>query len=262
MTGQTHDAPRRNQSTGPKTPEGKRRCRLNAYRHGLTGQLCVFTSEEQQAYEKHCIAVLDALAPVGDFERDLAQSIADDRWRLKRARAIEASTFALGMHQHSIDDTGRAEVDDAFAQARTWRQDAHNLHLLTVYEQRIQRAADKNLTHLRALQAERKEAARQAMRQAKLLYQLAQAEGKPYQPEAFFIAAPEVRESVFSSAEIVRELSRAKLLSDAETYADLDTLPETHESELPNRPVGVEHVRHAAVANPNRPATAKEWSTA
>src|SRR5277367_2035193 len=113
MTGeQPQNTPRPNHSTGPKTPEGKRRCRLNAYRHGLTGQLCVFTVEEQQAYEKHCKTVLEALAPVGDFERDIAQSIADDRWRLKRARAIEAGAFALGMHQHSAADTGYADVDD------------------------------------------------------------------------------------------------------------------------------------------------------
>src|SRR5215831_2560141 len=144
MTGQ-QTAQRPNHSTGPKTPEGKRRCRLNAFRHGLTGQLCVFTPDEQQAYDQHCKTVLDALAPVGDFERDIAQSIADNRWRLKRARAIEASTFALGMHEHSIDDTGHTEVDDAFAQARTWLQEAHNLHLLTVYEQRIQRSCDRNM---------------------------------------------------------------------------------------------------------------------
>jgi len=47
-----------NRSTGPKTPEGKSRCRLNAYRHGLTGQLCVFTPEEQKAYEKHSNVIL------------------------------------------------------------------------------------------------------------------------------------------------------------------------------------------------------------
>ena len=82
MTGQQlHDTQRPNHSTGPKTPEGKRRCRLNAYRHGITGQLCVFAPEEQHAYEKHSKVILEALAPVGDFERDLAQSIADDGWR-------------------------------------------------------------------------------------------------------------------------------------------------------------------------------------
>jgi hypothetical protein len=84
--------------TGPKTPEGKRDCRLN----------------------------LEALAPVTDFQRDLAQtsfplfdrSIADDRWRLKRARTIESGMVAIGM-QHCADDTGSPQVDYAMAQAPT-----------------------------------------------------------------------------------------------------------------------------------------------
>jgi hypothetical protein len=228
-----HHNPRPNHSTGPKTPEGKSRCRLNAYRHGLTGQLCVFTPLEQQAYEKHCKVVLEALAPVGDFERDIAQSIANGRWRLKRAGAIEASTFALGLHEHSTDNTGHAEVDDAFAQARTWRQDAHNLQLLTVYEQRIERTCDKNMAHLKALQTERKEAAAEAMEQAKLLYQLAKVQGKPYRPEAFFTTAPEVRESVYSSAEVAHELSRSRLLDDAENYVYYRKLPKQNKPEQP-----------------------------
>ena len=56
------------------------------------------------------------------------------------------------------------------------------------------------------------------MREAKLLYQLAQAEGKPYQPEAYFITAPEVRESVFSTPQVARELSREILIADATTH--------------------------------------------
>jgi hypothetical protein len=222
---QPQPTPRPNHSTGPKTPEGKQRCRLNAYRHGLTGQLCVFTPAEQQAYDKHCKIVLDALAPVGDFERDIAQSIAHGRWRLKRAAAIEDSSFALGAHEHSVDDTGHPEVDNAFSQARTWRNDAHNLHLLTVYEQRIQRSVDKNTAQLKEVQTERKEEANEAMIQAARLYRLAKAEGKPYQPEKFFVTAPEVMESVFSTAEVAREVGRAKLFWDAENYHKFHQLP-------------------------------------
>src|SRR5580698_2314853 len=75
--------------TGPKTPEGKKACRLNAYRHGLTGQLNILSPEEQQAYDQHSKITLAGLAPSGDFERALAQSVADDLWRLNRARTIE-----------------------------------------------------------------------------------------------------------------------------------------------------------------------------
>ncbi len=141
------EAPRPNHSTGPKTPEGKERCRLNAYRHGLTGQLCIFAPGEQQAYEKHSKIIVEALAPVGDHERDIAQCIADDRWRLKRARSIEAGVFSIGPDCPAAGSSGHPQVDEALAQARTWIEEARNLQLLTIYEQRIQRSADKNLAH-------------------------------------------------------------------------------------------------------------------
>jgi hypothetical protein len=213
------------QSTGPKTPEGKRVCRPNAWRRGLTGQILVLTPDDQQAYDNHTRIVLEAFAPATDFERLLAQSISDDRWRLNRARAIENSMFALAM-QTAADDTGNPEVDDAFSQARGWIQEARNLNLLTIYEQRIQRSVDKNTAQLKAIQAERKEQAREAMRQAKLFYQLAEAEGRPYDPESYFSFAPEVRESVFSTPEVVRELTRISLLHDAEAYVGAGCLPE------------------------------------
>jgi hypothetical protein len=221
--------------TGPKTPEGKARCRLNANRHGLTGQICVLAPDEQQAYDTHSNAILEFLAPANHFERLLAQAIADDHWRLNRARAIENNLFAIGI-DHGADNTSVQQVDDAVAQVRTWSQEARNLNLLTIYTQRIQRSVDKNMLQLKTLQTERKEQAQEAMRQAKLLYQLAQAEGKPYQPEAWFTAAPQVLESVFSTAEITRELSREELMNDAKYYVRSGCLREKDEPEQPAKP--------------------------
>ena len=201
---------------GP-TPKGQRPTALNAYRHEFTGQLNILTPDEQQAYDQHSKITLEALAPATDYERDLAQSIAADRWRLKRARTIESGMFAIGL-QLGADSTGSPQVDDALAQARTWMQDARNLQLLTIYEQRIRRAVDKAVTQLESIQTKREQAVKEDMRQAKILYELAQAEGKPYQPEAYFTTAPPVRESVFSTAEIARELSRDKLIRNAMDY--------------------------------------------
>src|SRR5579872_6172701 len=164
--------------TGPRTPEGKKVCRLNAYRHGMTGQLNIQSPDEQQAYDKHSQITLAGLAPSGDFERALAQSVADDLWRLNRARTIESSMFALSL-QHSPENAAAPQFVEALAQGHTWARESHNLQLLTIYEQRIQRSIDKNLSRLDALRTRREQAAKEDMRQAKLLYQLAQAEGKP-----------------------------------------------------------------------------------
>ena len=88
-------------STGPRTEEGKKRSSLNAFRHGLTGQIVFHTPEDQAAFEKHCDSIRDALKPVGALENDLAQAIAEDKWRLNRARALENSIFTLGHREHS-----------------------------------------------------------------------------------------------------------------------------------------------------------------
>ena len=83
-------------ATGPTTDAGKQRSRINAYKHGLTGQTLLVTADEHDAFEKHCRAIVEALAPVGSLEQQLAQSIAADHWRLNRARAIENGIFAIG----------------------------------------------------------------------------------------------------------------------------------------------------------------------
>ena len=41
-------------STGPKSAEGKRRSRVNAVRHNLTGQLTFMTPEDRQAHDHFC----------------------------------------------------------------------------------------------------------------------------------------------------------------------------------------------------------------
>jgi hypothetical protein len=114
-------------STGPRTEKGKYRTRLNAYRHGLTGQICILTADEHEAFEKHCAGIRDSLQPVGALEIELAQSIAEDHWRLKRARARETGIFALGQNgalgalvTRDRDDPAQLPIDEALSQARTW----------------------------------------------------------------------------------------------------------------------------------------------
>src|ERR1700735_3968647 len=94
-----HDAEFPQESAGPAPPTsqaGTQRTRLNAYKHGLTGQIHLPTAAERTAFDAHCKSICEALAPVGALEIDIAQAIAEDRWRLKRARAIESGIFAAG----------------------------------------------------------------------------------------------------------------------------------------------------------------------
>jgi hypothetical protein len=205
-------------STGPRTEEGKNRSSLNAFRHGLTGQIVIHTPEDQSAFQKHCDAIRQELAPVGALETTLAQAIAEDYWRLNRARALEDSIFTLGLQEHSDPEASNSEVDAALAQGRTWIEQARNLQLLTTYEQRIRRSIEKNTAELRTLQAARKAAIEQAEERARLLVQLAEYEakhGRNYDPSNDFPPESQPLGSVFSKPSILRRLECDKRLKQA-----------------------------------------------
>src|SRR6202023_1203475 len=85
---------------GPKTEEGRKQSRMNALRHGLTGQVTTMKEEDRAAHDQFCQALIRSLAPEGAMETQLAQRIATDSWRLNRASAIEDNLFALGLHEN------------------------------------------------------------------------------------------------------------------------------------------------------------------
>src|SRR6202451_853589 len=208
-----HDAEFPNESTGPAAPSsqsGTQRTRLNAYKHGLTGQIHLLTAAEQTAFDAHCQSICEALAPVGALEIDIAQAIAEDRWRLKRARAIESGIFAAGQQGllgfnpgvATTEDPAQLLIEDTLIQARTWLAKNDNFLLLALYEQRINRSIERNMAELRTLRAERQAARDQALEEALLLSQLAQSRGKKNDPAADFPPQILATNSGFSDAEI------------------------------------------------------------
>jgi hypothetical protein len=209
-------------STGAKTEKGKHRTRLNAYRHGLTGQICLLTADEHEAFDQHCAGIRQSLEPVGALEIELAQSIAEDHWRLKRARAIETGIFALGqfgalgaLATPDRENPAQLPIDEALSQARTWLAKSENFQLLALYEQRIRRAIEKNMTEFRTLRSERQAVRQQALEEAQLLAQLAYSKGEKYDPANDF--PPEILSigSDFSSAGIRRLIARNQRLNQA-----------------------------------------------
>jgi hypothetical protein len=193
-------------STGPKTEEGKKRSRINAMRHGLTGQFHAFSHEDKIAFDEHCTNLMADYNPETYREKLLAMSIAEDMWRLNRARALENNIFAIGMSGPIGDatDVDSAEGHAAACQARVWLADGRNIQLLAVYETRIRRNIEKNEKQLKELQTERKAAHVKALYEEILLARLAISEGIPYH-------APENENGfAFSSHEITR-LARREL---------------------------------------------------
>jgi hypothetical protein len=131
-------------------------------------------------------------------------SIAEDMWRLNRARALENNIFAFGMSGAIADatDVDSAEGHAAACQARVWLADGKNIQLLALYETRIRRNIEKNEKQLKELQTERKAAHAKALQEEILLAKLAISEGIAYHAEE--------NGSGFSDHEITR-LARREL---------------------------------------------------
>jgi hypothetical protein len=187
---------------------------LNAYRHGLTGHIHISTPAEKIAYDAHCKGLLDALGASGAVELELAQAIADDRWRLKLGTALSGSIFALGIQQ--LDQINpHPEVDVALKQAQMWIKEGKNLALLSLYEQRMQRRVEKNMKILADLQRVRIAAFEQAVAEATLLAQYAAMKGEAYDIERDFPPCSLPGQFVFSNAEIARRANHNVLLAAA-----------------------------------------------
>jgi len=61
-------------STGPRTEAGKQRTRLNAMRHGLTGQTVVLPEDDLEIYQKRNQEFFTEYKPKGPTEIQLSKS--------------------------------------------------------------------------------------------------------------------------------------------------------------------------------------------
>jgi hypothetical protein len=144
-------------STGPTTPEGKKRSALNAIRHNLTGQIVVVQESETEIYDTHCREYRADLAPKGKVEIDLAQELADLRWSINRIRAHETNLFSFqSVALSSTLESGDPDVNSAMEISASLEKNMKTLALLSVYEQRKLRAFEKTLAKLKEIQSERK----------------------------------------------------------------------------------------------------------
>ena len=90
-------------STGPKTPEGKEKSRMNAVRHGLTAQSSVLPGEDPEQLEALSNSLTKQLKPRGVVQRIIAERIVSLAWKLRRvARAEEA--VARAMEEEALAD--------------------------------------------------------------------------------------------------------------------------------------------------------------
>jgi hypothetical protein len=196
-------------STGLKTEAGRNRSRMNALRHGLTGQVTTMTDDERAAHDQFSKALMKDLAPDGAMEIQFAQRIATDSWRLNRISAIEDNLFALGQLQNAGQPDWSPlwgpqrcpdvpQIDAALISARVFTLESKQLQLLTLYEQRLNRAVQKNLAMLQSLQAVRKQEREAKMKEASVLLKLSETKGVEYFPacDGFVFSIPEIHAAI------------------------------------------------------------------
>ena len=239
------EANRRNAqlSTGPRSQSGRARSSMNALRHGITGQVSITTVEDRAAHDKFVQELIDRLRPDDALELQFASLIAVDFWRLQRIRAVENDMLALGNFSDAADiDVDHPEIHASLTRARTFAEQSKDFERLTLYEQRINRALEKNRRQLDELQAERKRQRQEALEQACLLSQIPVAQNESGDSKSDYAQSHDGESSdastpeqainpaaavdngfVFSSEEIERAIRRRSRLIEAgimQTRAD------------------------------------------
>ena len=99
-------------STGPKTEQGKRNARWNAFRHGVFGrELCPWTEEldeEAADYQRFCQRYRDTFQVRDEVEGLLVRDMAEIRWRLKRL--LRAESACLAWQRRKLENEQRRKV--------------------------------------------------------------------------------------------------------------------------------------------------------
>ena len=216
-------------STGPKTEETKKIVSQNAVRHGLTGQVTLMPDEDRVAHDNFCAALVENLAPEGALETQLAQSIAEDHWRMNRGRAVETNMFALGNFADT-PDLGNPQINAAIAAAKTFAADPKKFQLLSLYMQRTNRDVQKNSDRLAALQTERKTRRQQDLEELATLLEYNELKRLPIENTA----TQGSNGFVFSIHQIHACATRKRALKQARTAVSNEN---THRNHKPQRPM-------------------------
>lgn len=80
-------------STGPRTSEGKARSSQNSFKHGLYSKQLVLASEDPAELEQLRASLRAEHQPANTTEEILVNEIAENFWRLRRMRQLEARTL-------------------------------------------------------------------------------------------------------------------------------------------------------------------------
>src|ERR1700733_3947294 len=152
-----HPITGRTEASG-RTEEGKARSSMNALRHGLTARVVVLPTEDMDAYQAFSKEIVDSLDAQTPVERQFAQTVADNQWRINRIRSIEDGMLGMGHWEAAGNfDADHPEIHAVMTAARAFRDNSQSFVNLSIYEQRLHRSMKEALRQLKELQTERRE---------------------------------------------------------------------------------------------------------
>ena len=173
-------------STGPKTPEGKNVSSQNTTKKALTGRNVLLPNDNAERYQAHVQAFFKEIAPEGQRETLLAQSLADIAWRLERIASFEMAVYASDRTFYTETSLDEAEpVRQELIELAIYRTNERELRNLHIQEARLRRQRDRDNEELRYLQTERRREAERQMQLAAYAYKMAKEEEQPFDPANF-----------------------------------------------------------------------------
>jgi hypothetical protein len=155
------EANRRN-AAGPHkmTEAGKQSLRANALRHGLAAKLhVVLAGEDEQFYNEILESLREEYAPQSTQEEMLVNQIAENYWRLIRARNMESGSFKLGIKIEAEEyGFNRVEPDDLLRGANLATALSHHHEIfarIARYETTAERSYYRAIRELQKIQSHR-----------------------------------------------------------------------------------------------------------
>jgi hypothetical protein len=113
------EANRRNaqNSTGPKTPEGKEAVRFNALKSGIDAASMIIPGEDPEQLKTLVEEFTETWKPADSVERELVDQLIDDVWRLRRLRTAETQmwTHSIEIRRTCNSHCPHTEIGDAFS---------------------------------------------------------------------------------------------------------------------------------------------------
>jgi hypothetical protein len=144
-------------SSGPRTPEGKQRSSMNAFKHNLTGQSLILQENEMEAYTRLTEALRKELQPKTEMERQTLQKIIDTNFRLNRIAGIENNMFNFGLVANETQNPGDDRLEAMKAQTLAWIERPNSFELLGRYEARLTRQLLAFTREFERLQSDRRD---------------------------------------------------------------------------------------------------------